>query len=171
MADRTLPARILSGVARAVVGIFVLLDMAAGPVLRPLGRLIVESGPIAMIRRLSRRLPAYVALVFLVVPLAIAEPAKVYALYLIGEEHYIAGLLTLAAAYLVSLVLVDTIYDGARPQLRSIAWFAVVVDRISAIRLAVLSWVRESAPYVAAQKYVSRIRAWIRSQRMRFANR
>lgn len=171
MPQASLPRRASSGLVSTVIGGFVLLDMAAGPVLRPLGRFITESGPIEMIRRLSRRLPAYVALVALVVPLAIAEPAKVFALYLIGEGHYISGLVTLAVAYIVSLLLVDTIYEGARPQLRSIAWFARLVDRVSAIRLTVMSAVRTSKPYLAAKKLVLRVRALFRNRRMKLASR
>lgn len=171
MAKKTLPARLLSGVASAVVGLIVLLDMVIGPVLRPIGRFIDQLGTIEHIRRLSRRLPAYVALVCLAVPLLVAEPAKIFALYLIGEGHYIAGPVTLALAYLVSLVLVDTIYDGARPQLRSIVWFATLVDRIAAIRLAVMSRVRASKPYVEGLKLVQRTRAWIKVQRMKLVRR
>ena len=171
MAPPSLPRRASSGIASTIVGGFVLLDMAAGPFLRPIGRFISESGPIELIRRLSRRLPAYVALLALIVPLAIAEPAKIFALYLIGEGHYISGLVTLAVAYIVSLLLVDTIYEGARPQLRSIAWFARIVDRVSAIRLTVMSAVRESRPYLAAKKAVLRVRALFRSRRIKLVSR
>lgn len=171
MAKGSLPARFASGVASAVVGFIVLLDMVVGPILRPIGRFIDQLGPIDAIRRLSRRLPAYVALACLAVPLAVAEPAKIFALYLIGEEHYISGLLTLGAAYLVSLVLVDTIYDGARPQLRSIVWFAALVDRIAEIRLAVMTRVRASKPYIEGRKIVTRVRAWMRNQRLKLVRR
>ena len=171
MAKGSLPARLLSGIASAVIGLIVLLDMVAGPVLRPIGRFIDQLGPIEHVRRLSRRLPAYVALICLAVPLLVAEPAKIFALYLIGEGHYIAGSLTLAVAYLVSLVLVDTIYDGARPQLRSITWFATLVDRVAAIRLAVMSRVRTSKPYLEGRKIVQRARAWIKMRRMKFVRR
>lgn len=171
MAKSSLPTRLLSGIASAVVGFIVLLDMVVGPVLRPIGRFIDRLGPIEAIRRLSRRLPAYVALVCLAIPLAVAEPAKIFALYLIGKEHYISGLLTLGAAYLVSLVLIDTIYDGARPQLRSIVWFAALVDRIAAIRLAVMTRVRASKPYIEGRKIVTRVRAWMRNTRMKLVRR
>jgi len=45
----------------------------------------------------------------------------VYGLVLIGQGHFVIGAATIVAAYLVSLLLVDTILEGAGPQLRSIS--------------------------------------------------
>lgn len=161
----------MNGIVGVVVGAFVVLDMTISPVLRPVTRFIAQSGPIAIVRRLSRKLPSYVALVFLGIPLAVAEPAKIFGLYLIGDGHYISGIATLAVAYLVSLMLVDTIYEGARPQLRSIGWFATLVDSVTSIKVAVLARVRRSRAYEIASAYVRRVREWIGRRRARFAAR
>lgn len=163
--DRALPERssayrAVSGLTSAIAGVFVVLDMAIGPVLHPVVRIIAASRLVGLLRDFSQRLPAYVALAFLAVPLAIAEPAKIYALYLIGDGRYVSGLVVLAAAYLISIFLIDTIYEGARPQLRSIAPFAAAVDWMSAIRSKVVGAVRASRPYAIARKQVLRVRAW-----------
>ena len=155
----------LSGIAAGVVGVFTLLDLALGPFVRPASQWVSRSSPVDYVRHYARRLPAYVALVALIVPLAVAEPAKVFALYLIGEGHYISGVLTLGGAYLVSLVLIDSIYEGARPQLRSIQWFAALVDRISTIRLKVTTAVRESRVWRSAHLVVMAVRLRIRRLR------
>lgn len=158
----SLQSRAVSGVAAVIVGIFTLLDMIFGPLVRPLSQWIAASSPVDFVRQRSHRLPAYVALVALVIPLAIAEPAKIFALWLIGEGHYLSGLTTLALAYLVSIVLIDLIYDGARPQLRSIRWFAALVDRISAIRFAITTAVKESRAWRIAQAVATKVRLRLR---------
>ena len=101
----------------AVVASFTLPDMLGRPTFSPLARRLVESGPIAWVRTGSRRLPAYAALIALAIPFIVAEPAKVYGLILIGQGHFVCGCVTIALAYLISLVLVDTILEGAKPQL------------------------------------------------------
>ena len=142
-----------------VVSSYTLLDMLGVPAVRPLARVFLKTGPIAWTKRLSQRLPAYGALVMLAVPFIVAEPAKVYGLFLIGKGHLAWGIITIIAAYLVSLLLVDTIYDGARPQLRSIKWFAGLVDWASAIRGSVTSAVLASRPVLFAAGILARMRA------------
>ena len=159
---RSLQSRAVSGIATAIVGVLTLIDMVISPIVRPLSVYIGHSSPVDFIRNRCRRLPAYLALFALGVPLAVAEPAKIFALWLIGEGHYISGLVTLAVAYLVSLVLIDSIYEGARPQLRSIGWFAVMVDRISAVRISVMTTVRASRVWRAAQRIKLAVRARLR---------
>ena len=165
MADRSLPARALNGVGLALIGAVTLLDMVTGPVVRPLAQAISRSSPLEFIRRVARRLPAYLALLCLVLPLAVAEPAKIFALVLIGDGRYMLGIGTLVAAYLVSLLLVDTIYDGARPQLRSIGWFAIAVDYVAAIRSAVFAKIRQSRAYRIVRDRMQRVRAWFARRR------
>ena len=131
----------------AVVASFTLLDIFGTPVFSPLARRLVETGPIAWVRDGSRRLPAYAALVALAVPFVVAEPAKVYGLVLIGQGHFVWGIVTIVLAYLVSLVLVDTILEGAKPQLRSIGWFARLLDWITNVKIAVTEYVTASRPY------------------------
>ncbi len=162
VSSHSIRSRALSGVAGVVVGAFTLLDMFFGPLVRPVSQWIAASSPVDFVRQWSRRLPAYVALIALMVPLAVAEPAKIFALYLIGEGHYFSGLATLAIAYLVSIVLIDSIYEGARPQLRSIQWFAALVDRVSAIRFAITTAVKESRAWRTAQAVAKKVRLRLR---------
>ena len=159
---RSFQSRAASGVAAVIVGALTLIDMVVSPIVRPLSLYIGHSSPVDFIRNRARRLPAYGALLALGVPLAVAEPAKIFALWLIGEGHYISGLATLGIAYLVSLVLIDSIYEGARPQLRSIGWFAVMVDRIFVIRVAVMTIVRASRAWRVVQRIKLAVRARLR---------
>ncbi len=165
MAQSTIARKILTGAGFAIVGLFTIIDQIAGPAFRPLIRILSQSSPIAWLRRLARRLPARVALVALLVPFAGAEPAKIYGLYLMGEGRFTFGLVTIALAYHVSLLLVDTIYDGARPQLRSIAWFAAVVDWLAALKNQMLDAVRATATYRALADWTLELRARLRDAR------
>ena len=83
----------------------------------------------------------------LAVPYAIAEPAKLYGMFLVGRGHFVLGGAIVASAYLAILLLVETIYQGARSKLRSIAWFAALVDWASAIRDSVSEPIRSSRAY------------------------
>ncbi len=116
------------------------MDMLGVPAVLLLARRLLETGPVAWIRVGSQRLPAYVALIALVVPFIIAEPAKIYSVVLMGQGHVVWGVATIAVAYLISLVVVDTIFEGARTQLRSIAWFARLLDWASPFRGAVTTY-------------------------------
>ncbi len=158
MTNRSLTHRIVSVIGFAIVGLYTLLDLIGSPLVRPLARFFVESPPVDWCRRLARRLPAYGALVMLAVPLAIAEPAKVYGLYLIGDDKLVLGIITIVVAYLMSLLLVDTIYDAARPQLRSIVWFAVLVDWVSGLRQRTLAAVYDSRAWRQAKAFFIRMR-------------
>lgn len=151
--------RILIGAGFAVVGLYTLIDQVAGPVFRPVVRVLVRSSPIAGLRRASGHLSAGAALVALLVPFVAAEPAKIYGLILIADGHVTTGAVTIALAYLVSLLLVDTIYDGARPQLRSIRWFAAVVDWLSTLKMVILDRVRAMAAYRVVAEWAAELRA------------
>ena len=140
--------RVASYPGGAVVVFYTILDMLGVPAMSPLARRILDTGPIAWIRSGSQRLPAYVAIVALAVPFVFAEPAKVYGLVLIGQGHFVWGVVVVVLAYLVSLVLVDTIFEGARPQLRSITWFARLLDWATVIRASATTYVSTSRPYL-----------------------
>jgi len=68
-------------------------------------------------------LPAYVILGPLALPFAIAEPAKILAVYLMATGHVVIGTLVLVAAYFVSLVIVERLFRGGRTKLLTIPWF------------------------------------------------
>ncbi len=66
----------------------------------------------------------------LAVPFAFAEPAKIYALYLMTEGHFATGLVTISMAYLVSLLVVERIYHAGQGKLQTIVWFAKLMQTV-----------------------------------------
>ena len=55
------------------------------------------------IHRLLNRLGPYQSLLILAIPLAIVEPLKLVALFVVGKGHFIAGVLVMICAYAGSL--------------------------------------------------------------------
>jgi hypothetical protein len=125
-----------------VVGFIVIIDELARPLYRPLIRRFAELHVVEAAEAQVARLPRFVILVLLLVPLAIAEPLKIYGLLQIGEEHVIRGLLILAAAYLASFLLIERIYEAGKPKLMTIGWFAWLINFIAWIRSSILNWLK-----------------------------
>src|SRR3954447_8059326 len=75
------------------------------------------------------RLSPYAALTLFLIPVAIIEPLKIYALYLMGLGHVIAGVLTLVVAKIVGVCLAERLFAASRDNLLSIPWFAWCFSR------------------------------------------
>ena len=103
-------------------------------------------------------LPPYVILFSLAVPIVIAEPAKIYALYLMSQGHFVAGFTTIAMAYLLSLVVAERIYRAGEASLRTIAWFAKLMDWLTGIRDQLLHWVQATRIWAISIKLKRRAR-------------
>lgn len=157
MSSQKLGHRIVRGGGAGVVGIYLVLDSVIGPVFRPLSQMLVRSPPIVWMERGVAKLPPYGALVALAVPFLIAEPAKIFGLYLIGESHAVAGVIVIAAAYLVSLIVVDRIYEAGHPQLMTIEWFAKLMTWLVDIRDRLKSAITSSAIWQRASALLHRL--------------
>src|SRR3954449_10559049 len=87
IADSSKGRRALRGLSytgRAIIVLYVGLDAVIFPIFRPSSRCLSGRGFVHAAQRRVSRLPAYVILVVLALPFAIAEPAKILALYLIA---------------------------------------------------------------------------------------
>jgi hypothetical protein len=129
---------------QAVVVVYVILDGIALPVIRPIWRWVAGLRFVLRLQDIVAALPPYAILLLLAVPLAFAEPAKIYALVLMAQGHFVAGLFTMALAYLVSLVVAERIYHAGQAKLRTILWFARLMDWLTSIRDRLLAWAHET---------------------------
>jgi hypothetical protein len=91
--------------------------------------------------RLMRRLEAWIAglprygvLALFIVPLAIIEPFKIVALYLIAHGHWLMGLATFVLAKVVGIGLVERLFAIGRAKLLSIGWFRWAHERVIRVR-------------------------------------
>jgi hypothetical protein len=134
--------RLLLLPAKAVVVLYIVLDGIVTPVVRPLLRWVARLRFVIRLQDIVAALPPYAILVLLAIPFAFAEPAKIYALYLMTKGRFATGLSTISMAYLVSLLVMDRIYHAGRAKLKTIPWFAKLMDWLTGIRDRLLAWAR-----------------------------
>jgi hypothetical protein len=151
--------RVLIHLAEALVGIYVVLDDLLTPVFRPLVRWVVTFPLILRLQQLAADLPPYGILGLMTVPFALGEPAKLYGVILIGTGHWITGFIVLGLAYLVTLVLVERVYTAGKAKLRTIGWFAFVMDWLIAVQDQVHAWARSTPIWAAAQELMRSVRS------------
>ena len=148
-----------------IVAILILLDEIARPVYRPLARWLASLRLVEKIEAQIAGLNRYLILVLLAVPFAIAEPLKIYGVLMLGEGHFIRGIVILALAYLASFLLIERIYHAGRDKLLSIRWFGWIMAQITSIRAALTAWVKSTALWQAGRRTREAVVHWWRSQR------
>ncbi|SFK09086.1 hypothetical protein [Methylocapsa palsarum] len=136
--------RALLLISEAVVVVYVVLDALVTPVFRPLIRWTAQLRVIARLQAAVARLPPYGVLVALAIPFAVAEPAKIYAVILIGTGHVIVGVSALVLAYAVSLLIIERIYDAGKAKLMTIEWFAKILNWLIAFRDRIIAWAKST---------------------------
>lgn len=123
------------------------------PALQELGERVYEPYFVFL-----RGLPPYVATVSIGLPLAVLEPAKLYATILIAQKPK-AGILLWLFLQALSFVLIDKTWTAVRPQSRKI-W---IVSRLHAWGWLNLSygkyWITSSAFYQAMMRWQKRVRS------------
>lgn len=154
--------------AEALVVVYVTLDAVFTPIFRPIMRWTARLRLVIRLQESVARLSPYAILALLALPFAIAEPAKVYALFLIGMGHLTSGVVVMVLAYLVSLLVVERIYQAGRAKLRTIAWFAKLLDWLFLFRDHLLAWARSTQVWIFAGKVKQRARGMIKRLRLRF---
>ena len=101
------------------------------------------------IRGSIQRLSPYASLFLLSVPLMLAEPLKMAAVFIFGSGHRLAGLIVMVCAYLVSALIVDRLFKIVKPKLLTLSWFVVLWKKgVDAHRTA-LRWLKSKRLQVA----------------------
>ena len=136
---------------RLIIAVLVVISEIARPVYRPL---VSWFGSLSIVKHFGEfvgSLPRGVILVLFVVPLAIAEPLKIYALLVIARGHVISGLVIIALAYLMSFLLVERLFHAGREKLLTYAWLRWIMDRVEIVR----NWMAE-----LKQSIMASVRTW-----------
>jgi hypothetical protein len=155
-------------IAEALVVLYVLLNAILRPVFRPLSRWLASLHLVISLEAQLARLSAPVILVLLLVPFLSAEPAKVYAVYLIGTGHMMSGAALFIGAYIVSLVLVEHIYHAGKAKLRTLPWFAKVTDWLFALRDGLIAWMKSTPAWASVKRFEELARGTIARWRLRW---
>lgn len=148
-----------------VVAVFLLLDSLVAPLFGPVMRALSRLRIIQRLEVLIAGLPPYAILVLLVVPFAIAELAKAYAVLLMAEEHLVTGVSIFVGAYIVSILVCERIFHAGRAPLMTIGWFRRAFDWIMALKARVFDLIRATAVWRAAADLRARVAASIRALR------
>jgi hypothetical protein len=159
IADSSKRRRALRGLSYTGRAIIVLgLDAVIFSIFRPSSRWLSGQTFVHAAQRRVGRLPAYVILVVLALPFAIAEPAKILALYLIATGRAFIGVLILVGAYFVSLVIVERLFRGGRTKLLTIPWFKAAWQWLMAVRRRLLKRGRSTRIWASFVKTRDRVR-------------
>jgi hypothetical protein len=84
-------------------------------------------------RRAIEKLGPYPSLALVLVPLCIVEPLKFAAVAIAGEGHWLTGTGMIVAAYAVSILLVERLFEIVKPKLLTLGWFAWLWTRFVAL--------------------------------------
>ncbi len=153
--------------AELLVGLYFTLDAIIGPLFRPIMRLLSRLHIIRQLEAAIAALPPYVLLVLLVVPFAVAELAKAYAVILMGSGHILTGAVVFVSAYVVSILVCERIFHAGRAQLMTIGWFARGFAWVMGYKERLLAWFRTTEVYRLATDVREQARISLRRMRTR----
>ena len=126
---------------------------------RPIARTLTRLGLFDKLTRAIERLGPYTTLALFVVPLAVLEPAKPVGLYLMAEGHFVHGVIVIAGAELLKIVIVERIYHIGQPKLMTIPLFARAQDFV----MGWADWFKAMPAWQAVTHQFRSIGKWIRS--------
>jgi hypothetical protein len=96
--------------------------------------------PVSACRRAIDRLGSYQSLALLLIPLSIVEPLKLVAVAVAGHGHWLTGTGMIVAAYAVSILLLERLFEIVKPKLLTLDWFAKAWIRFVVLRRRVVFW-------------------------------
>lgn len=163
--DRRWQGRVIGVIAEIAVTIYLVFDGIFRPLFRPLSRWLAKLRLVLLFEEAIGRLPPYAVLALLVVPFAVAEPAKVYAVYLMASGHALIGILIMIGAYIVSIVVVDRIFTAGKAKLFTIPWFLKLWTWLCAYRDRMLAWLKATYVWQRASEVKQQFRGWLLSFR------
>jgi hypothetical protein len=141
----------------ALAALYFLLDGLFGLVVLPVVRRIGRLSPFGRLAAWLRTLPPYAALVILLVPLALVEPPKAWAIYLMATGHLVTGIVIIVTAYVLEIVIPERLFHVCRAQLLSIGWFARAYAVVSWMRDSLFQWLASTAAWRLAGTASSRL--------------
>lgn len=151
----------------ALAIVVVLVDDAFRAFVIPAVRALARLSPIRRIEAAIAGLPPYGILTLFVVPLAVIEPFKLYALYLFSLGHFLAGILAFCAAKVIGLGLAERLFAIGRDKLLTIGWFAWCFWRCLGIRDAVHARLQRNWAWKEAKRFLQGVRSGLSAMRTR----
>lgn len=158
-APRSWIGRLLRPVVTAVALVYFLIDALVYWIVRPfarwLGALPIFTG---FVRWVSGLAP-YPALIVVLLPLVLLEPAKWAGAWLLATGQTVTGLVVLAVAELLKITLVERLFHLTRDRLMTIGWVAWIINRVTGW----LAWLKALPPWQAVRRLAGRVKAAART--------
>ena len=142
-----------------VAALYFLLDALFLIFIRPIAQALARLGLFDAITQAIASLGPYTTLALFVVPLILLEPAKPLGLYFMAEGHYGRGIVVIAGAELLKIVIVERIYHIGQPKLMTIPLFARAHDFV----MGWTDWFRALPPWQAVTRRFRAIMVWSRT--------
>lgn len=149
--------------ALILVAIYFLIDDVVLAAFRPIVAWAAGLRIVLRFEVVLRRLPPYPTLALFLVPFAILEPVKILGLWMMATGSFRAGLLVLATAHILSIVLVERLFHATRAKLLTITWFAWGYTRVMRLYDWSLGRLRATAAWRSATALVRRLRTRTRA--------
>jgi len=118
--------RMLKAIVVFLAAVYFLVDAIFLTFARSLANWIAEHWIFESFRAWIISLTPYPALALFALPLAVLEPVKPNAAYLVGTGHVVTGLTLMVAGEILKLMLVERLFSISRDKLMSIPAFAWV---------------------------------------------
>lgn len=112
-------------------------------------------------RRIAR-LPPYVALVVTFVPMLLAVPVKLAAVWLIARGQAWLGLVLIVGVKVVGTAVLARLFALTRPALMRLAWFARLHGRWRVWKAELLDWLHTTPAWRWAHAITERVRRALR---------
>lgn len=143
----------------AILVIFiVLLDDFFRSWVVPFARWVGGLTPFLWLQRRIANWNPYAILTLFLVPFAILEPLKLYALYLM-PRHFVTGVLLFASAKILGIIIADRIFAVSKDKLMTIGWFKTGYDRWVSVKEWVYAYLRSLPTYPLAKAIAARVKA------------
>ena len=116
--------QILKSAALVIATLYFVVDAIFLKIARPIAAWFGRQKVLVQLRKWITSLGSYPSLALFIIPIAVLEPIKPFAAYLIGTGHIAVGITTLVAGELLKLVVVERLFKLCRRKLLKIPIFA-----------------------------------------------
>jgi hypothetical protein len=137
--------------------IIVLLDDFFRSWVVPFARWIGSLSPFRWLERLIENWHPYAILTLFLIPMAILEPLKLFALYVM-TMHFKTGVLLFVVAKILGIIIAERIFAVGKDKLMTIGWFKSLYDLWVRVKERVYAYLRSTPVYPLAQEIIVRVK-------------
>ena len=165
------PHRLLAPIAVVLAAALFLFEEIGWQLLHRMMQALARLPLVARTEAAIQRLGPYPALVLFLVPIALLEPLKLLALWLLATGHLLLGFAAIVFAKVFSTALVARLFHLCRPALLSLPWFRRAFEWTVLTRDWLYARVKAMPAWQATRQAIDRVKATARLwwQRLRAA--